>query len=80
MERDPLLHAVRAFEEASLDDAEYALTLINGVMKRKRAQFVRDLDGKQPVAAVPTIPDRLADVLLESGKANDEHRSGGHDR
>ena len=30
---------------------------------------MRDLDGKQPVAAVPTIPDRLADALLETGKA-----------
>ena len=38
---------------------------------------MRDLDGKQPVAAVPTIPDRLADALLETGKAMTSTAPGG---
>ena len=43
---NPLLRAVRAFEEATLEDAEFALTLVNRVMDRKRERFVESLDGK----------------------------------
>lgn len=62
---NPLLRAVRAFEEASLEDAEFALKLIGGIMDRKRERFVQTLD--DPVS-VPSIPDRAADALRKAAK------------
>lgn len=44
MDDNPLLRAVRAFEDASLEDAEYAIKLISGVMRRKRGKVAQTLE------------------------------------
>ena len=56
MDDNPLLRAVRAFEDASLEDAEYAIKLISGVMRRKRAAVASTMEDQ---AREPSVPARV---------------------
>ena len=65
MDDNPLLRAVRAFEAASLEDAEYAIKLISGVMRRKRAAVASTMEDQ---AREPSVPARVEAALRHAGK------------
>ena len=65
MEPNTLLRAIMAIEQAPLEDAEYALTLVNRVMtgRRKKAQA----EGPENGVNEDSIEARAETVLRENG-------------